>query len=372
MRSICERVAARLERSTSWERVNDERKVRLLVYSMTCVTVALMIFIVLNVFHFKLYLLATIECVFLLLCVGTLADLRVNGKLLRASWSSVLITGALTMAVFCTVQANFCAAIWLLVPVIIGFFLLGTRTGSIFGLAYTGITVAVTALRYSAWPALNEAGGAAITNIVAGSITVQLLTYYYESVRRESFSIIERVANTDYLTGVPNRRYFLERLGEKVAEAHRKKTPFAMLIADIDYFKKINDTLGHDAGDRVLADLARLMQNVVRPYDTVGRLGGEEFGLLLSGISGRDALEKAENIRHHIEQHNFEHLGQRIPVTVSMGLVSLSAPSEMSVEQIYKAADLRLYDAKRAGRNRVVVSAPATPATYPVGMVAAT
>ncbi len=169
---------------------------------------------------------------------------------------------------------------------------------------------------------------------------------------------LKRVGLTDSLTGVNNRRFFDQRLGEEVARARRSGEPLACLFLDIDHFKRINDRHGHRVGDRVLSEVAGLIREQLRSTDVLGRYGGEEFSALLVNAEKEKALEIAERIRGVIEARRFPlEDGGTLSATISIGVSSLPAAVEGNgniAEALVDRADQALYLAKNAGRNRVV------------------
>ncbi len=167
----------------------------------------------------------------------------------------------------------------------------------------------------------------------------------------------EEMANTDGLTGLLNRRRFEERLAEEFARAARAPSPFSLLVADIDHFKRINDSHGHPAGDLVLRQVARRLVRQARTSDAVSRLGGEEFGLLLVQADRAGALAFAERVREDIAGMPIELDTGELRVTLSIGLASFPEDGTEPVALLARA-DQALYDAKRGGRNRVCVARP--------------
>jgi len=166
--------------------------------------------------------------------------------------------------------------------------------------------------------------------------------------------LLEQQASIDALTGIRNRRSFYE-LGEvELKRALRHKVPLAALMVDADYFKKINDNYGHAVGDLVLKDLAATMSETLREVDLLGRVGGEEFVVLLLHTSLPQALEVAERLRLNIAERKVSlPEGASINFTVSIGLAMLT-DQEKQLTDLFKKADLALYEAKKLGRNRVV------------------
>ncbi len=181
-------------------------------------------------------------------------------------------------------------------------------------------------------------------------------------IQQEKITKLEGLATTDELTGLDNLRAFNEKLeqtlrmvreSKAIPEEHRRgsRNVFALIALDVDYFKKINDTLGHPAGDEVLRQFAKLLRESVRGTDSVARIGGEEFGLIMLGASAESAARHAEELRKKIEAIVFEAYPD-LTVTSSFGIAS----SEMSDDPntLKEYADKALYEAKRAGRNQVV------------------
>lgn len=167
---------------------------------------------------------------------------------------------------------------------------------------------------------------------------------------------LAKLAHTDYLTGLNNRRHFMEKAQHELSRALRYRSECSILMLDIDLFKVVNDTYGHHVGDTVLQELSSYCQKTVRSIDILGRLGGEEFVVFLPETGDEKALEVAERLRMGIEQTPMAHVGdQVIQVTVSIGLMS-GGREGASLDELLDFADQALYEAKRSGRNRVCQS----------------
>jgi two-component system cell cycle response regulator len=169
---------------------------------------------------------------------------------------------------------------------------------------------------------------------------------------------LEAINRTDELTGLTNRRHFMELAKNELSRSRRHGTPLAVVMIDADHFKSINDGLGHLAGDRVLAGIGKALQSGIRDYDIAARYGGEEFTLLLPQTSGEDARIVAERCRGTIFSTKLAYQGKAIRVTVSAGVAALPEASASSIEDLVRLADEALYRAKAGGRNRVVVWQP--------------
>ena len=171
-------------------------------------------------------------------------------------------------------------------------------------------------------------------------------------------SLFEEQSVTDGLTGLKNLRYFFARLEEVHAESHRRASPIALAVVDLDDFKKINDSYGHPTGDRVLTVVADSIASVVRRGDTAARVGGEEFALLLPGKTSAEAHQIGERVCDAIRGVSIQpHHGLgNIRLTASVGVVSTDRWIAATPRDLYAAADAALYHAKQAGRNRVIVA----------------
>lgn len=156
-------------------------------------------------------------------------------------------------------------------------------------------------------------------------------------------------ARIDSLTGVANRRAFDEELGRRLAEWRRRHVPMSLLLIDVDHFKKINDRYGHQTGDAVLRQLARVLEHTMREMDFVARFGGEEFAVVLPCTTLRDARRAAQRALQAVAGHAFEHSGHELQVTISVGLAEVQPADD--AETLVRRADEALYLSKAAGRN---------------------
>ena len=159
---------------------------------------------------------------------------------------------------------------------------------------------------------------------------------------------LERLASADPLTGLANRRGGEKDIAAEISRARRQNTPLSCVLLDIDHFKEVNDTFGHQAGDYVLRELSSLLRRTVRAYDILVRWGGEEFLVVLPGVDHEQALKLAERIRQAVENLPLAGIGG---VTASVGVAALG--NDYSFEAMFATADRRLYSAKASGRNTV-------------------
>ena len=173
--------------------------------------------------------------------------------------------------------------------------------------------------------------------------------YYFLHVRYR----FEEMAVTDKLTGLFNRHKLYEIADHEVTRSKRTGEPFSIIIFDIDHFKKINDTYGHDVGDYVLAAVAKLVQKHIRKYDYLFRWGGEEFVILSPHTDSKGAYKLAEKIRRLIESFEFEKVGH---ISVSLGVSQFYPETDENIESVIKRADNALYQSKREGRNKTNIA----------------
>jgi diguanylate cyclase (GGDEF)-like protein len=190
--------------------------------------------------------------------------------------------------------------------------------------------------------------------LLAGSITVLGALFavfqHTQARNREAQRRIERLAHYDMVTSLPNRSLLSDRLGQEVARSARAKEGFAVAMFDLDGFKDVNDTLGHAAGDRLLAEVARRARECVRASDTLGRLGGDEFLAVLPRTGEEGAMQVAEKIRNELAKP-YDIAGKSARISASVG-VGLFPEHGADTEALLRSADAALYEAKRAGRNR--------------------
>jgi diguanylate cyclase len=190
---------------------------------------------------------------------------------------------------------------------------------------------------------------------IASSI-IGILAYYISSYINTSIKLLNRLeqeSTIDFLTGLNNVRQFDNSLNESLVNVKNKNERLSILIIDIDFFKKVNDTYGHLAGDSVLQQLGTVLHTSCRSFDIVSRIGGEEFSVILPDCPSEQAIEVAQRIRVAVEAHKFIILdGINISITISIGAATY--PDNVTdLEDLVKQADTALYSAKRSGRNKV-------------------
>jgi diguanylate cyclase (GGDEF)-like protein len=173
-----------------------------------------------------------------------------------------------------------------------------------------------------------------------------------DSLKRSNLLLYEQ-SNTDPLTGLCNRRCFMGAMSSEFNRSKRNNTPLSLAMADIDHFKEINDTYGHQQGDAVLVDVATFLNTRLREYDRATRFGGEEFALIFPQTDVPQAVEVAERIRTEACDLSFGGMLKDLHLTISFGVATFPRGDISSVDDLIREADSALYHAKRAGRNRV-------------------
>lgn len=176
----------------------------------------------------------------------------------------------------------------------------------------------------------------------------------YEALQDKNRQLQEK-ANRDGLTDLYNHRYFHEHLVREIERVKRYGGVVSFVLADIDFFKKINDTYGHQAGDNVLKEIAQILKNGIRDSDLAARYGGEEFALVLLQTQVEVALQTSERLRIQIAEHPFSGFFPPLHITASFGVATFPAVSIKEEKDLVEAADQALYQAKKEGRNKVVL-----------------
>ena len=255
------------------------------------------------------------------------------------------------IAIMLLPEASISAFVWVLMMPVLAYLLLGKHEGMILSMPF----MLVGGVVYYFF--LGDVSSAHrmidLFNMVLCAALMQVFMHMYEVRREEAEQRLVGMAQTDALTGLANRANFMATLTRTIAECERSGANFALVIMDIDHFKLVNDTLGHDAGDYVLRNVSRCLRERLRSTDFVGRLGGEEFGLILRDVKSGDAFELMDELRERIARLELKYGEARIRVTASFGIAQWPEHGR-EVEALFCVADRYLYSGKRAGRNRVV------------------
>ena len=176
---------------------------------------------------------------------------------------------------------------------------------------------------------------------------------YYENEVKKREAELNRIASIDFLTEINNRRHFIELAEKEIARSRRYKSPVTLLMIDIDFFKKINDTYGHHAGDKILVEFSSLCMKMIRENDIAGRIGGEEFAIMLPETCMDNGIIFADRLRKTVENTEWEIDNRKLKLTISIGASGCTCSTEHTIEDMMKKADNALYKAKESGRNKV-------------------
>jgi two-component system cell cycle response regulator len=193
--------------------------------------------------------------------------------------------------------------------------------------------------------------------ILVGSTTILKFTYHDnldEIFQKQMYESALR----DGLTKAFNKKYFTDRLESELTFAIRHDSALTLVMFDIDHFKKVNDSYGHQAGDHVLSGISTLLGGALRAEDVFARYGGEEFAIICRGTDVAQAQVVGERIRRAVEKHSFVFEGTTIPVTISVGIAGLPDPAVKDTADLISRADKALYQSKHGGRNRVTLHEP--------------
>lgn len=311
----------------------------------------LLFFIPFDLFYTGYLHHAIAQAIALVAITLTYATYRLTGDPRAVSWLGSLIVGGLIVFLLATGNPVDAIFAWAAFFPAIPFFMLGARNGLIASLLFTACLGGVLSFLIAGGaPGLSPV---AIYNTLGATLATTVILSYYEHGRSSAERAMEKAANTDFLTGLANRRHFQTVFELEAAQARRHRRPLTLLLVDLDHFKSINDTHGHETGDIVLRQAAQRMVEGTRRQDVVGRIGGEEFALLLPGISEEQAMPLAETLRRALADRPM----RSIRVTASIGLAQMEPGDDWT--SLFARADGRLYAAKSDGRNRTVGAAPA-------------
>jgi len=285
------------------------------------------------------------------------------------------ITFVVSLALVCLAWG---VGAWLVLPrqsalhqAMIYFYLMGISGGAVasYGAHAFATTVAVLSLMVPVTVAFALQDLAPLRAMAVGGLlylaaAVRSMQAFYFFLRRtfqlqfelqQGYRYARAEADTDELTGLANRRAFMEAGRSALERARRYERPLSVILFDIDHFKQVNDRHGHAAGDEALRCVAVILRGTARASDTAGRLGGEEFAVLLPETARPEAVKLAERLRRDLAAIEFELDGTSIRFTCSFGVAQREAGTA-SIDELLKAADVALYEAKDGGRNRVVAA----------------
>ncbi|MEX2353387.1 MAG: GGDEF domain-containing protein [Gammaproteobacteria bacterium] len=295
---------------------------------------------------------------FAILTVCCFAYLRTTGNKRSTNTFVVILFGALCLFLFYTSGINGTGPLWYFVFPLVALYIQRLWAGILSVLILFILTILLLTLQPAGFdPSLYSQDF--IERLFAVYLAISIMAFLYAFIRTSAELNMDNInrnyrnlANTDELTKLPNRRRMTEVLYQEVARNQRNQTTFSIIIFDIDYFKKLNDLHGHDAGDAVLKAVPEIIHKILRSQDICARWGGEEFLVLLpeTGLAG--ARHVAERLRTAFEEYITSHMDIDLSVTISLGVFEFK--DAFDLDDCIKQADKNLYQAKHDGRNRVV------------------
>lgn len=248
-------------------------------------------------------------------------------------------------------NASSTAFVWAYAMPVLSYLLLGKKAGLLLAAPFMFAIAAYRAVQFGDFE--DPASLIDFLNPLVCGLVILFFIHLYETMRAEAEDELVFHAETDALTGLPNRSRFQAIYDRTLDEARRSGVQFVLALMDIDHFKSINDSLGHDAGDIALKTLAGCLVQRLRSTDFVGRLGGEEFGLILRDTDRHSAQQLVDQLRQRIAAMPITYAGEKFHLTVTFGIASWPRDSATTTG-LYQSADRRMYLGKHRGRNTVV------------------
>ncbi|MFC3104414.1 GGDEF domain-containing protein [Salinisphaera aquimarina] len=258
--------------------------------------------------------------------------------------------------------------VWALLIPILSHLLLGRWTGLWVTVFFLLASAAIFVWKYWATPELLNM--LAVADMVFCALCVSGFSHVYEISRERTENRLRGMAFFDPLTGLANRIRFRDVFDHECHRFLRDATPMCILVIDLDYFKRINDSHGHDAGDMALRFVADVFRRRLRATDVACRIGGEEFGIVLGNTQGEQAFEVADDLRETLATCHFRYEGFAIPLSMTIGMAEIGVDGH-DFKTLFATADQRLYEGKNNGRNRVITTVPDDGASSQAAMPAA-
>ncbi|WP_052748965.1 GGDEF domain-containing protein [Arsukibacterium ikkense] len=332
------------------------RQVYLINGMLLGMVVVFTFFFFINLAFYALYTVALLDFIGAVLAVTILRRFQLLHHVRQAAYQTVLLLALFLLGYLGFTAPQFYSLYWLCIFPPLAFFLLGSRLGLIATMLFMALLTMLLSWRSASWPA-DSFGAEALLNVAFASICLVLLVHYYEVSRNEVMRALaiqhrqlQRLSVTDTLTGLYNRSKLDAILSQEISRSIRHQSPFSVVLADLDFFKAVNDNFGHMAGDQALMSFAGILLQHCRELDVPGRWGGEEFLIVCPHTDIIGAKQLAERIRAAVADYDFAHGKQ---LTVSLGVASFIRDDDAST--ILKRADDALYRAKGKGRNRVEI-----------------
>lgn len=321
--------------------VIKERQIKLLHYILLFLGGVLLLSAYVNtVIVPQFFTIGVLELVLSLISIfGYLASKKWHLRLL-ASWLATIVTGTITIFLIIVTKGTLNTYLFTFIYMLAAYVLLGTKQGSFAYVIYVAIIGYLLFNSYA--DHISSIYNVAIALIMGGAFI-----FYFEYTKEQALQSLLLVSRTDELTKLWNRKMFKEIVAKETEYSRRYNTPLALILIDIDHFKKVNDSFGHDVGDQVLLSVAKILECYCRTTDFVARWGGEEFVLILPNTSENESKEIAKKLIQEVENKEIDLVGS---ITISIGLTMFK--NEDTDEELFKRADNALYHSKENGRNQ--------------------
>lgn len=276
-------------------------------------------------------------------------------RIMAASWCLLGLAALALLSIHAYPETSQVSFLWGVIYPLVALYLLGPRVG----LALSAVFFVLASSVFFASHGLGSSQQDMLSSLemLLIWVGVALFAAYYEMSRSEAEAALTALANSDPLTRLPNRPSFQAHFERERARAQRSGRPISLLLVDADHFKRVNDTLGHQAGDAALCHLGELMRSKLRSSDLLARVGGEEFAVLLPETGLQGGLAAAAQMCRTVRDNPFRWEGAELSLTVSIGVAELASPAE-GFDALFARADAGLYDAKAEGRDRAVALPP--------------
>lgn len=303
--------------------------------------------------------LGILEVVMTVYSVGLLLASRRSANLRGWILAFLLPFFSIMMFAFAHPESSAKVFIWVLLIPLVAHLLVGRILGIVLSLAVVLLAGAIYLWRFHDDPDL--VNPLELANVGVCTLTVLIFSRVYELTRERSEARLRKLATTDALTGLANRTRFSDVFTWERNKAMRENYPLALILIDLDYFKSINDSHGHEAGDRVLKHIADLISGRLRSTDLLCRMGGEEFAIMVSNVNLSQVEHLTRELQKVVADTPCEIDGKSLSVTFSAGIAQLRSDGQ-DLRSLFSAADRRMYQSKAEGRNRITSMDQPTPA----------